>query len=174
MSMNKLNNRQKAKRNMVKSLAILCMGLLSIGITSCDDGLDVTQAYPFTVETMPVPKELALGETAEIRCELMREGEFDGAVYTIRYFQYDGEGTLKLDNGLIFQPNDRYLLENEKFRMYYTSECDESQSMTITVEDNFGNAFEWELEFNNDSDTGSDVMQTDTTSVWKGGVVSLR
>ena len=68
------------------------------------------QAYPFTVETMPVPKELKQGETAEIRCELVREGEFDGAVYTIRYFQFDGEGTLKLDNGLVFQPNDRYLL----------------------------------------------------------------
>ena len=77
----------------------------------------------------------------------MREGEFDGAVYTIRYFQFDGEGTLKLDNGLVFLPNDRYLLENEKFRLYYTSECDESQSLTITVEDNFGNAFEWEVEF---------------------------
>ena len=64
------------------------------------------QAYPFTVETMPVPKELAQGETAEIRCELVREGEFDGAVYTIRYFQFDGEGTLKLDNGLVFLPNE--------------------------------------------------------------------
>ena len=110
MNMNKLNNTQKAKRNIVKSLAILCLGLLFIGFTACDDDLDVTQAYPFTVETMPVPKELAQGETAEIRCELVREGEFDGAVYTIRYFQYDGEGTLKLDNGLVLQPNDRYLL----------------------------------------------------------------
>ena len=116
---------------MVKSLAAFCVGLLAFGFASCDDELDVMQAYPFTVETMPVPKELKQGETAEIRCELVREGEFNGAVYTIRYFQYDGEGTLKLDNGLIFQPNDRYLLENEKFRLYYTSECDESQSLTI-------------------------------------------
>ena len=130
MNMNKLN--QKAKRNIVRTFAALCVGMLSIGFTSCDDDLDVTQAYPFTVETMPVPKELAQGETAEIRCELVREGEFDGAVYTIRYFQFDGEGTLKLDNGLVFLPNDRYLLENEKFRLYYTSECDESQSLTIT------------------------------------------
>ena len=134
--------------------------MLSFGFTACDDDLDVTQAYPFTVETMPVPKELAQGETAEIRCELVREGEFDGAVYTIRYFQFDGEGTLKLDNGLVFLPNDRYLLENEKFRLYYTSECDESQSLTITVEDNFGNAFEWEVEFNNGSD--ADVAVSDT------------
>lgn len=161
MNMNKLN--QKAKRNIVKSLATFCVGMLSFGFTACDDDLDVTQAYPFTVETMPVPKELAQGETAEIRCELVRESEFDGAVYTIRYFQFDGEGTLKLDNGLVFLPNDRYLLENEKFRLYYTSECDESQSLTITVEDNFGNAFEWEVEFNNDSDT--DVAVSDTLNV---------
>ena len=165
MNMNKLN--QKAKRNIVRTFAALCVGMLSIGFTSCDDDLDVTQAYPFTVETMPVPKELAQGETAEIRCELVRESEFDGAVYTIRYFQFDGEGTLKLDNGLVFLPNDRYLLENEKFRLYYTSdytsECDESQSLTITVEDNFGNAFEWEVEFNNDSDT--DVAVSDTLNV---------
>ena len=136
MNMNKLDNRQKAKRNIVRTFAALCVGMLSFGFTACDDGLDVTQAYPFTVETMPVPKELAQGETAEIRCELVREGEFDGAVYTIRY-----------------------LLENEKFRLYYTSECDESQSLTITVEDNFGNAFEWEVEFNNDSDAAvSDTL----------------
>ena len=161
MNMNKLN--QKAKRNIVRTFAALCVGMLSFGFTACDDDLDVTQAYPFTVETMPVPKELAQGETAEIRCELVREGEFDGAVYTIRYLQFDGEGTLKLDNGLVFLPNDRYLLDNEKFRLYYTSECDESQSLTITVEDNFGNAFEWEVEFNNDSDT--DVAVSDTLNV---------
>ena len=122
MNMNKLDNRQKGKRNIVRTFAALCVGMLSFGFTACDDDLDVTQAYPFTVETMPVPKELAQGETAEIRCELVREGEFDGAVYTI-------------------------------------SECDESQSLTITVEDNFGNAFEWEVEFNNDSDAAvSDTL----------------
>ena len=144
MNMNKSN--QKAKRNIVRTFAALCVGMLSFGFTACDDGLDVTQAYPL-----------------EIRCELVREGEFDGAVYTIRYFQFDGEGTLKLDNGLVFLPNDRYLLESEKFRLYYTSECDESQSLTITVEDNFGNAFEWEVEFNNDSD--ADVAASDTLNV---------
>lgn len=147
MNMNKLN--QKAKRNIVRTFAALCVGMLSFGFTACDDGLDVTQAYPFTVETMPVPKELAQGETAEIRCELVREGEFDGAVYTIRYFQFDGEGTLKLDNGLVFLPNDRYLLENEKFRLYYIAEGDEAHNFIVVVEDNFGNFFELEFDFNN-------------------------
>ena len=154
MNMNRLNNRTKTKRNMVKSLATFCLGLLAFGFASCDDELDVMQAYPFTVETMPVPKELKQGETAEIRCELVCEGEFDGAVYAIRYFQ----------------PNDRYLLENGKFRLYYTSKCDESQSLTITVEDNFGNAFEWEVEFNNDTDTEDIPSGADTSAMMKGGV----
>ena len=149
MNMNKLNNTRKVKRNIVKSLATLCLGLLSVCFTACDNDLDVTQAYPFTVEAMPVPKELAQGETAEIRCELVREGEFDGAVYTIRYFQYDGEGTLKLDNGLVLQPNDRYLLENGKFRLYYTAEGEEAHNFIVVVEDNFGNSFELEFDFNN-------------------------
>ena len=29
-----------------------------LGFTSCEDDLDVQQAYPFTVETMPVPKRV--------------------------------------------------------------------------------------------------------------------
>lgn len=110
------------------------------------------------------------GFTAEQTLELVREGEFDGAVYTIRYFQFYGKGTLKLDNGLVFQPNDRYLLENEKFRLYYTSECDESQSLTITVEDNFRNSFEWETDFNNDSDAEEASSGNDTLNTVKGGV----
>ena len=149
MDMNRLKDGIREKVNTVKMLAVFCAGLLSIGMTACDDGLDVTQAYPFTVETMPVPKELAKGETAEIRCDLVREGVSDGAVYTTRYFQFDGEGTLKLDNGLVFQPNDRYLLENEKFRLYYTSGCSEAQNFIVVVEDNFGNAYELEFDFNN-------------------------
>ena len=44
MNMNKLNNTRKVKRNIVKSLATLCLGLLSVCFTACDDDLDVTQA----------------------------------------------------------------------------------------------------------------------------------
>ena len=36
-------------------------------VTACNDSLDIQQAYPFTVETLPVPKKLKVGETAEIR-----------------------------------------------------------------------------------------------------------
>lgn len=103
-------------------IAMFCIGLVSLVLTSCESELEIQQSYPFTVETMPVPKELKRNETAEIRCELKSEGNFDGTVYTIRYFQYDGEGSLKLDNGLEFKPNDRYLLEDRKVQavLYFT------------------------------------------------------
>ena len=62
---------------------------------------------------MPVPNKVTKGQTVEIRCELKRTGEFANTLYTIRYFQFEGEGSLKMDNGITFLPNDRYLLENE-------------------------------------------------------------
>ena len=77
-------------------------------VTACNDSLDIQQAYPFTIETLPVPKKLKVGETAEIRCQLVRDGRYLPTTYQIRYFQPDGKGTLKMDNGTAFLPNDFY------------------------------------------------------------------
>ena len=76
------------------------------------------------------------GETVEIRCELKREGHFSDARYTIRYFQPDGKGTLRMDDGMVLLPNDRYPLDREVFRLYYTSECEDQQTIDIYFEDN--------------------------------------
>jgi len=101
---------------------------------------------------MPVPKDIVRGQTVEIRCELKADGKFDGTIYTIRYFQHDGKGSLRMENGTVFQPNDRYLLENEKFRLYYTSASTETQTLTVVVEDNFGKSYEMEFSFNDTDD----------------------
>ena len=90
-------------------------------VCACNDGLDIQQAYPFTVETLPVPKKLKVGETAEIRCQLVRSGRYQPTTYQICYFQPDGKGKLEMDNGTVFLPNDLYPLEKETFRLYYTS-----------------------------------------------------
>ena len=111
----KKNNKIKKS---VSVLAFLFVCALSVILSSCSDELDIQQSYPFKVETMPVPKDIVRGQTIEIRCELKAEGKFDGTIYTIRYFQHDGKGSLRMENGTVFQPNDRYLLENEKFRLY--------------------------------------------------------
>ena len=148
MTMNIKNNKNLRVRFMSMA-TVLFMGLMGCFLASCDDELDIQQSYPFTVETMPVPNKVTKGQTVEIRCEMKKEGNYDNALYTIRYFQFEGEGTLKMDNGITFLPNDRYLLENEKFRLYYTSGCSEAQNFIVVVEDNFGNAYELEFDFNN-------------------------
>ena len=151
MTMNIKNNKNnKNLRVKLMSMAtVLFVGLMGFFLASCDDELDIQQSYPFTLETMPVPNKVTKGQTVEIRCEMKKEGNYANALYTIRYFQFEGEGTLKMDNGITFLPNDRYLLENEKFRLYYTSGCSEAQNFIVVVEDNFGNAYELEFDFNN-------------------------
>ena len=105
-------------------VAVLFLGLAVLLLSACSDEMEVQQSYPFKVENMPVPTRIIKGETVEIRCELKREGHFSDARYTIRYFQPDGKGTLRMDDGMVLLPNDRYPLDREVFRLYYTSECE--------------------------------------------------
>ena len=151
MTMNIKNNKnnKNLRVKLMSMVTVLFVGLMGCFLASCDDELDIQQSYPFTVETMPVPGKVTKGQTVEIRCEMKKEGNYANALYTIRYFQFEGEGTLKMDNGITFLPNDRYLLDNEKFRLYYTSGCSEAQNFIVVVEDNFGNAYELEFDFNN-------------------------
>ena len=144
-----IKNNKNLRVRFMSMATVLFMGLMGCFLASCDDELDIQQSYPFTVETMPVPNKVTKGQTVEIRCEMKKEGNYANALYTIRYFQFEGEGTLKMENGITFLPNDRYLLENEKFRLYYTSGCSEAQNFIVVVEDNFGNAYEMEFDFNN-------------------------
>lgn len=129
----------------VLSIAVFCL-------SACDNELDIQQAYPFTVETMPVQKHITKGQTEEIRCTLKRQGRFEEARYTIRYFQPDGRGRLKMDNGTIFKPNDRYPLNKEEFRLYYTSAFTDQQTIDVYVEDNFGQTVKLSFEFNSQKD----------------------
>ena len=130
---------------------IWVMGVLSIAVfclSACDRELDVEQSYPFTLEMMPVQKHIAKGQTAEIRCTLKRQGRFEDARYTIRYFQPDGRGRLRMDNGTVFKPNDRYPLTKEEFRLYYTSASTDQQMIDVYLEDNFGQTVKLSFEFN--------------------------
>jgi hypothetical protein len=159
MNIKNIKNNKNLRVKLMNIATILFVGLMGCFLASCDDELDIQQSYPFTVETMPVPNKVTKGQTVEIRCEMKKEGNYANALYTIRYFQFEGEGTLKMDNGITFLPNDRYLLENEKFRLYYTSGCSEAQNFIVVVEDNFGNAYELEFDFNNQN------VKDDTLSV---------
>ena len=113
--------------------AVGLLAVVSFCLPACDRELEVQQAYDFTLETMPVQKDIRRGETAEIRCSLKRAGRFTGAHYTLRYFQSEGKGMLRLDKGPALKPNDRYPLAREEFRLYYTSQSADRQTIDVYI-----------------------------------------
>lgn len=137
------------KRKLVNILwAMGLLAVVSLCLPACDRELEVQQAYDFTLETMHVQKDLRRGETVEIRCSLKRAGRFVGARYTLRYFQSEGRGMLRLDRGAVLKPNDRYPLVREEFRLYYTSQSADRQTIDLYIEDNFGKVRQLTFSFN--------------------------
>lgn len=102
---------------MKKFLAYFLYTLLLCAIVcACSDDLDIRQVYSFDLVTMPVQKKIVQGETAEIRCQLVKEGEYENAEFFIRYFQPDGVGELQMDDGTVFKPNDLYPLKKNSIQ----------------------------------------------------------
>lgn len=131
-----------------------------ISLNSCSDDLDVQQSYPFTVEVMPYGDKITKGQTVELRFEIKPEGNYANTLDTIRYFQYDGEGTLKLVDGPVLVNNDRVLLESKTFRLNYTANSSEAHKFLIVVEDSF-NSTPWQQTFEfNSKDSGDDGGKT--------------
>ena len=151
-----------------KISATRAFGFLSIlfamvlTLASCSDDLDVQQSYPFTVEVMPFGSKISKGETVELRFEIKPEGNYKNTLYTIRYFQYDGEGTLKLVDGPVLVNNDRVLLESKTFRLNYTANSSDAHKFLVVVEDNFGSTpWEQTFEFNGKDSDGDNSGTTE-------------
>lgn len=125
--------------------------LIACIVLACNDSPDITVVYGFDLETMPVPKRISENETVEIRCQIVKEGNYSGTRYCIRYFQTDGKGELRLDDGRILTPNDLFPLKREEFRLYYTSHCTDSQTFDIYIEDSNGQVVQKTFSFSNDS-----------------------
>ncbi len=135
---------------MKKFLAYFLYTLLLCAIVcACSDDLDIRQDYTFDLVTMPVQKKIVQGETAEIRCNLVKEGEYENARFFIRYFQPDGVGELRMDDGTVFKPNDLYPLNKTTFRLYYTSHSTDQQVIDVYIEDNFGQIVQKTFSFQN-------------------------
>lgn len=123
--------------------------LLTGTSTSCEkDKLDIVNKFPFEVMVMPVPKEVANEESVEIRITIESTGNYNNTEYFIRYFQFDGHGTLQYYKDPPYIPNDVYSLPMEQFRLYYTSTSSNSQSFEVWISDNFGNEKQLSFKFN--------------------------
>lgn len=139
---------------------LVAMMLLAL---ACSDDMDIRTRYLFDLETMPVQKKIIENETAEIRCRLVKEGNYQDTKFFIRYFQPDGKGELRLDDGRVLLPNDLYPLKKETFRMYYTSHCTDQQVIDVYIEDSFGQVVQKTFSFQNDS--GEEDSEEDNEQV---------
>ncbi|KAA6326746.1 hypothetical protein EZS27_024186 [termite gut metagenome] len=82
---------------------------------------------------------------------LVKEGNYQDAKFFIRYFQPDGKGELRVDDGTVFKPNDLYPLTKEAFRLYYTSRGTDQQVIDVYIQDNFGQVIQKTFSFQNQS-----------------------
>ena len=140
-------------KKMIESMIIAgCMLVALLYMTACSDKLDVQQMYEFDLATLPVQTTIVKGEEAEIRCQLVRSGEYQDTKYFIRYFQPTGKGELRMDNGTALLPNDLYLLPEETFRLYYRSFGTDQQKIDIYILDSFGQVVQKSFAFNNEAE----------------------
>lgn len=136
--------------NKLKIGLVLLILSASFTLVSCskDDGLEIQNDFPFEINVMPVPKEVANGQTIEIRITIQRTGNYHNTQYYLRYFQFDGKGTLRYYDDASYLPNDLYSLPTEQFRLYYTSNASVSQAFAIWISDSFGNEKQLNFQFN--------------------------
>ena len=134
-----------------KYIILLAILTALVTLVSCskDDNLEIQNDFPFEVSVMPVPKDIVKGQTLEIRITIQRSaGNYSNTQYFLRYFQFDGTGTLKYYDEPPFLPNDLYPLPTEQFRLYYTSTSVVSQSFEVWISDSFGNEKQLSFQFN--------------------------
>lgn len=129
---------------------LLAILTASVTLVSCSKGdeLEIQNDFPFGVNVMPVPKDVSNGQTVEIRITIQRSGNYSNTQYFLRYFQFDGQGTLRHDDEPPYLPNDLYSLPTEQFRLYYTSTSAVSQSFEVWISDSFGNEKQISFQFN--------------------------
>ncbi|MDX6182382.1 DUF3872 domain-containing protein [Flavobacterium sp. Fl-77] len=140
----------KFKIGLLPMYVLLAILTASVSLVSCskDDELEIQNDFPFDVKIMPVPKDVANGQTVEIRITIQRSGNYSNTQYFIRYFQFGGQGALRYYDEPPYLPNDLYSLPTEQFRLYYTSQSAVSQSFDVWISDNLGNEKQLTFQFN--------------------------
>ncbi|MFZ4860909.1 DUF3872 domain-containing protein [Sphingobacterium sp. Mn56C] len=140
----------KLRAKLVPVYILLAILTASVTLVSCskDNDLEIQNDFPFEINVMPVPKDVVNGQTVEIRIMIQRKGSYHNTKYYIRYFQFDGKGTLQYNDEQPYLPNDLYQLQTEQFRLYYTSASIVSQSFDVWISDSFGNEKRISFQFN--------------------------
>jgi len=144
------NIKPTLKRILGVLMIIPVLLLIEYSLSSCTNHeLDIEQNFPFEVSVMPIPSGIANGQTVEIRVKILPEGKYKENKYFLRYFQFEGKGSLRYFNNQPYLPNDLYEIPQNEFRLYYTSQSDESESFDVWISDSFSNEKKLSFEFDN-------------------------
>lgn len=140
----------KFRTGLLPIFVLLAILTTSFSLLSCNKGdeLEIQQNFSFEVNVMPVPKEISNGDTVEIRISIESTGNYKENKYYLRYFQFDGQGSLRYYDEPPYLPNDMYLLHKKEFRLYYISKSKVTQSFEVWISDDFGNEKNLKFQFN--------------------------
>ena len=135
----------------MKNVLYICIGALFtvLAFSSCNDGIDIRQDYDFSLSSWYLQKQIATGETVEIRFYLDREGDYEKAEYEIGYIQMEGKGAVSDSEGMKLANREvRPLAEvpgldtenpvKQVFTLFYRSTSAKRSELKFFVRDNFG------------------------------------
>ena len=152
------------KNVLYKGLAAL-VAVLALG--SCDDGIEIRQDYDFRLSSWYLQKQIATGETVEIRFYLDREGDYEKAEYEIGYIQVEGKGEVSDSEGVkLVNREVKPLAEvpgldtenpvKQVFTLFYRSTSAKRSELKFFVRDNFGQEREMTVTFDTESGTAEE------------------
>lgn len=135
----------------MKNVLYRCIGALVavLAFSSCNDGIDIRQDYDFSLSSWYLQKQIAVGETVEIRFYLDREGDYEKAEYELGYIQMEGKGEVSDSEGVkLVNREVKPLAEvpgldtenpvKQVFTLFYRSTSAKRSELKFFVRDNFG------------------------------------
>lgn len=150
----------------MKNVIYICIGALVavLALSSCNDEIDIRQDYDFSLSSWYLQKQIATGETVEIRFYLDREGDYEKAEYEIVYIQMEGKGEVTDCEGVkLVNREVRPLAEipgldaenpvRQVFTLFYRSTSAKRSELKFFVRDNFGRESELTVTFDVESGT---------------------
>ena len=153
----------------MKNVLYKCIGALlaALVFSSCNDEIDIRQDYDFSLSSWYLQKQIATGETVEIRFYLDREGDYEKAEYEIGYIQMEGKGEVTDSEGVrLVNREVRPLAEvpeldrenpvRQVFTLFYRSTSARRSELKFFVRDNFGQERELIVTFDTANDTAGE------------------
>ena len=148
----------------IKLIASSIMFTLLCLLGSCDDKLEVQQAYDFSLTSWYLQKTISPDETVEIRLTLNRSENYEEARYQIGSIQMEGSGEVydKKNVRLVnreMQPLDSIAeLDGsdpcrQVFTLFYRNRSSKNAEIKFVVTDNFHQKRELDVSFQSETDT---------------------